>query len=117
MYVVKMSLLHAHFTRTPKLPRTDPILIFWALARRKKPKPVKNTENVQGANKKEEEGAAAMSYASLSDGNASNIYEHIPENFERAYDVPYEGFSHYEPSPVCGRDSAATVTINGVAVR
>lgn len=58
-----------------------------------------------------------MSYASLSDGNASNIYEHIPENFEGAYDVPYEGFSHYEPSPNCGRDGAATVTINGVAIR
>lgn len=84
---------------------------------RKKPKPVKNTENVQGANKKEEEGAAAMSYASLSDGNASNIYEHIPGSEESMYDSPYEGLSHYEPSPISGRSNAATVTINGVAVR
>lgn len=85
---------------------------------RRKAKPIKNTENIQAANKKEEEGAAAMSYASLSDGNASNIYEHIPGNEDSMYDSPYEGLSHYEPSPTYScANSAATVTINGVAVR
>lgn len=59
-----------------------------------------------------------MSYASLSDGNASNIYEHIPENQDSIYDSPYEGLSQYEPSPSLNRaNGCATVTINGVAVR
>jgi hypothetical protein len=60
-----------------------------------------------------------MSYASLSDSNAGNIYEHIEGNDESMYDCPYEGIgSHYEPSPIPScNSSSATVTINGVAVR
>lgn len=60
-----------------------------------KAKPVKNTENVQAAIHKEEEGTAAMSYASLSDGAGSNIYEHIPGCEENMYDTPYEGVGHH----------------------
>lgn len=94
------------------------VLVGLIYLRLRKAKPLKNTENVQAANTKEEEGAAAMSYASLSDGNASNIYEHIPENQDSIYDSPYEGLSQYEPSPSLNRaNGCATVTINGVAVR
>jgi len=78
--------------------------------------PVKNTENVEGAVRKEEQSAAVMSYATLSNGNHhNNIYDNI-RGHEEMYDSPYEQTSHYEPSPVSRRSSKATVTINGVAV-
>lgn len=88
---------------------------------------MKNTENIAGAVRKEEQGTAVMSYATLSDRNGygarPNMY--AGDSNEGVYDAPYEesprslssgGSSHYEPSPVGGRNGA-TVTINGVAVR
>lgn len=85
---------------------------------RRKETPVKNTENIEGAVRKEDQSAAVMSYASLNDGSGlhSNIYENIHES-EDMYDAPYEETSHYEPSPISRRSNGATVTINGVAVR
>lgn len=84
---------------------------------RRKETPVKDTENIQGAIRKEDQNAAVMSYANLTDGQGNNIYENIHEN-EEVYDSPYEeaGHSHYESSPVSKR-SNNTVTINGVSVR
>lgn len=82
--------------------------------RLRKETPVKNTENIQGALKKEDQNAAVMSYANLNDGTG-NIYENIHET-EDMYDTTYEETSHYEPSPVSPR-THNTVTINGVAVR
>lgn len=88
---------------------------------------MKNTENIAGAVRKEEQGTAVMSYATLSDrngyGTRPNMYS--GETAEGVYDAPYEesprslssgGSSHYEPSPV-GSRSAGAITINGVAVR
>lgn len=87
--------------------------------RLRKETPVKNTENIEGATRKEDQNAAVMSYATLNDGtgNHNNIYENIHET-EDMYDAPYEETSHYEPSPISRRmNGSATVTINGVAVR
>ncbi|KAF4519567.1 hypothetical protein B566_EDAN004774 [Ephemera danica] len=87
--------------------------------------PVKDSENVQGAERKEETRAAVMSYATLSDpynrAAASNIYENIAGE-TNTYDTPYESTvrrnsgdsGHYEPSPTPTRADNA-VTINGVA--
>ncbi|XP_054274093.1 sushi, von Willebrand factor type A, EGF and pentraxin domain-containing protein 1-like [Macrosteles quadrilineatus] len=86
--------------------------------RLRKERPVKNTENVEGAVRKEEQNAAVMSYATLSNNTTNhhnNIYDNIHDN-EEMYDSPYEQTSHYEPSPISRRSSKATVTINGVAV-
>ncbi|KAL1116999.1 hypothetical protein AAG570_004327, partial [Ranatra chinensis] len=87
--------------------------------RLRKETPVKNTENIEGAIRKEDQNAAVMSYANLTDGTTgNNIYENIHES-EEMYDAPYEETSHYEPSPVSKRSNhgGPTVTINGVAVR
>lgn len=68
--------------------------------------------------RKEEQSAAVMSYATLSNGSNNhhnNIYDNIHDP-EEMYDSPYEQTSHYEPSPVSRRSNKATVTINGVAV-
>lgn len=87
------------------------ILLAIIYARLRKATPVKNTENIEGAVRKEEQTAAVMSYASLSD-NGDNIYENVAEN---TYDHPYETATYYtEPSEGGG---TPTVTINGVAVR
>ncbi|XP_017772932.1 PREDICTED: sushi, von Willebrand factor type A, EGF and pentraxin domain-containing protein 1 [Nicrophorus vespilloides] len=86
--------------------------------------PVKNTENVEAAERKEDRNAAVMSYSTLSDRNGyggshlgPNIYENIHD--ENMYDAPYEETSRdsgtYEPEPV-GRNGNV-VTINGVSVR
>lgn len=86
-------------------------------ARLRKATPVKNTENVQAAVRKEEQTAAVMSYASLSDTSDSrgdNIYENVAEN---PYDNPYDTGSPYYTEPSGGSQAASTVTINGVAVR
>lgn len=96
---------------------------------RRKATPVKNTENIEGAVRKEEQGTAVMSYATLNDRNGGyqgahpNMYENVHEG---EYDAPYEdsghhrsvssGSSHYEPSPV-GVRNGNVVTINGVSVR
>lgn len=80
---------------------------------RKRPTPVKNTENVEGAVRKEEQNTAVMSYASLSDVQ-NHIYDSVPDY---TYDEPT---SYYEVSPVSkakSDHSGATVTINGVAIR
>lgn len=85
---------------------------------------MKNTENVEAAERKEDRNAAVMSYATLSDRNGypmhlagTNIYENIHD--ENMYDAPYEETSRdsgtYEPEPI-GRNGNV-VTINGVAVR
>lgn len=83
---------------------------------------MKNKENVEGAERKEERNAAVMSYATLSDRNGFggnlNVYENIHENM---YDAPYEEGGRrdsgtYEPEPI-GRTNGNVVTINGVAVR
>ncbi|KAK5642830.1 hypothetical protein RI129_008997 [Pyrocoelia pectoralis] len=87
--------------------------------------PVKNTENVEGAERKEDRNAAVMSYATLSDRNGymhspitPNLYENVHD--ENMYDAPYEETSRdsgtYEPEPI-GRANGNTVTINGVHVR
>lgn len=92
---------------------------------RRKETPVKNTENVEGAERKEDRNAAVMSYSTLSDRNGyshshltPNIYENIHD--ENMYDAPYEETSRdsgtYEPEPI-GRTNGNMVTINGVAVR
>lgn len=92
---------------------------------RRKATPVKNTENVEGAERKEDRNAAVMSYATLSDRNGyisshmpPNIYENIHD--ENMYDAPYEEARRdsgtYEPEP-SGREIKNFVTINGVAVR
>lgn len=90
----------------------------------RKATPVKNTENVEGAERKEDRNAAVMSYATLSDRNGyshthyPNIYENIHD--ENMYDAPYEetgrNSATYEPEPI-GRPNGNMVTINGVAVR
>lgn len=78
---------------------------------------MKNTENIEGALRKEDQNAAVMSYSNLTDGQGQNIYENIHEP-EEMYDAPYEETSHYEPSPISRRSNGgATVTINGVALR
>ncbi|XP_063986412.1 sushi, von Willebrand factor type A, EGF and pentraxin domain-containing protein 1 [Diachasmimorpha longicaudata] len=105
------------------------ILIILGLVylRLRKATPVKNTENVQAAERKEDQNAAVMSYASLNDGTTNRMYENVPE--DGLYDNPYSvsgsayGYSngrrtysrsgHYEaePGPRNG------ITINGVSVR
>lgn len=88
---------------------------------------MKNTENVEGAERKEDRNAAVMSYATLSDRNGyitsqmpPNIYENIHD--ENMYDAPYEegrrrrDSGTYEPEPV-GRVNGNGVTINGVSIR
>ncbi|XP_057653656.1 sushi, von Willebrand factor type A, EGF and pentraxin domain-containing protein 1 [Diorhabda carinulata] len=95
-------------------------IIYWKL---RKPVAVKNTENVEGAERKEDRNAAVMSYATLTDRNGysngnSNLYENIHD--ENVYDAPYEetgrrSSGEYEPEPV-GRTGNG-ITINGVAVR
>lgn len=97
-------------------------LIYFRL---RKATPVKNTENVEGAVRKEDQNAAVMSYATLNDGNSygmpnhTNIYENIHE--DNMYDAPYEETSHrhhhYEPTPISRGTMRPMVTINGVAVR
>lgn len=87
------------------------ILLGIIYARLRKATPVKNTENIEGAVRKEEQTAAVMSYASLSD-SGDNIYENVAEN---TYDSPYDTATYYtEPSE---GGPTPTVTINGVAVR
>nr|CAD7258063.1 unnamed protein product [Timema shepardi] len=92
--------------------------------RLRKATPVKNTENVQAAIRKEDQNAAVMSYANLNDSNGygmppnhPNIYENIHDN-DHTYDAPYEETRHhYEASPISRTASGPVVTINGVAVR
>ncbi|XP_074034332.1 CUB and Sushi multiple domains furrowed [Leptinotarsa decemlineata] len=91
----------------------------------RKPVAVKNTENVEGAERKEDRNAAVMSYSTLN-GNGytntpitPNVYENIHE--ENMYDAPYEetgrrSSGEYEPEPV-GRTNGNVITINGVTVR
>lgn len=54
---------------------------------RRKATPVKNTENVQAAERKEDQNAAVMSYATLNDGTTNTMYENVPE--DGLYDSPY----------------------------
>lgn len=89
---------------------------------RRKATPVKNTENVQAAVRKEEQTAAVTSYAAYNETNAygmpsanTNIYENIRDQ-DNMYDAPYEETEHYEPSPASNR-GRTNVTINGVSVR
>lgn len=90
----------------------------------RKATPVKNTENIEGAERKEDQNAAVMSYATLHDSNGRHIYDHVTDN---VYDSPYgetiaDNFAYgrrnddsaYEPEPI---GPNAVVTINGVAVR
>lgn len=90
---------------------------------RRKATPVKNTENVESAERKEDRNAAVMSYSTLSDRNGylhspitPNIYENIHD--DNMYDAPYEETGRdsgtYEPEPVRRQN---VITINGVAVR
>lgn len=48
---------------------------------------MKNTENVQAAERKEDQNAAVMSYATLNDGTPNTMYENVPE--DGLYDNPY----------------------------
>lgn len=93
--------------------------------RLRKATPVKNTENIEGAERKEDQNAAVMSYSTLHDANGRHIYDHVSDSM---YDSPYseritdnstygrrsDTESTYEPEP---RGPNAVVTINGVAVR
>lgn len=107
------------------------ILIILGLVylRLRKATPVKNTENVQAAERKEDQNAAVMSYATLNDGTPNSMYENVPE--DGLYDSPYSLNSstyrygtnmrrhygrsgHYEAEPVSNRNG---ITINGVSVR
>ncbi|KAG7211173.1 hypothetical protein KM043_010494 [Ampulex compressa] len=107
------------------------ILIILGLVylRLRKATPVKNTENVQAAERKEDQNAAVMSYATLNDGIPNTMYENVPE--DGLYDHPYSlsgsayGYGsnarrvyarsgHYEAEPVSNRNG---ITINGVSVR
>ncbi|XP_029047436.1 E-selectin isoform X3 [Osmia bicornis bicornis] len=107
------------------------ILIILGLVylRLRKATPVKNTENVQAAERKEDQNAAVMSYATLNDGTPNTMYENVPE--DGLYDNPYSmsgstyGYGsnmrrhygrtgHYEAEPVSNRNG---ITINGVSVR
>lgn len=97
----------------------------------RKATPVKNTENVESAERKEERNAAVMSYATLSDRTGygtrvpplPNMYEN-DDGDENMYDAPYDESGRdsgtYEPEPI-GRNGgvggANMVTINGVSVR
>lgn len=56
---------------------------------RRKATPVKNTENIQAAERKEDQNAAVMSYSSLNDGTSNRMYENVPE--DGLYDSPYSG--------------------------
>ncbi|XP_044588526.1 sushi, von Willebrand factor type A, EGF and pentraxin domain-containing protein 1 isoform X2 [Cotesia glomerata] len=96
--------------------------------RLRKATPVKNTENIQAAERKEDQNAAVMSYSSLNDGTSNRMYENVPE--DGLYDSPYSGsgstygysrqngrtynrsgYYEAEPPPRNG------ITINGVTVR
>ncbi|XP_008215827.1 sushi, von Willebrand factor type A, EGF and pentraxin domain-containing protein 1 [Nasonia vitripennis] len=105
------------------------IVIGLVYIRLRKATPVKNTENVQAAERKEDQNAAVMSYATLNDGLPNTMYENVPE--DGLYDHPYSmsgstyGYGtgqgrrnynrsgHYEAEPVVRNG----ITINGVAVR
>ncbi|KAJ2954182.1 hypothetical protein O0L34_g2416 [Tuta absoluta] len=106
------------------------MLLLLVYLRLRKATPVKNTENVEGAERKEENNAAVMSYATLHDTGrhlydrvGDNVYdspyaEHVADNAAYAHhtrrDADSPSPSPYEPEPT-GR--GAVVTINGVAVR
>lgn len=102
------------------------IILGVVYLRLRKPTPVKNTENIEGALRKEDQNAAVMSYASLNGGSSygmpshPNMYENVNDT-ENMYDAPYEVSEHlshhYEPSPVRRNISGPMVTINGVAVQ
>lgn len=62
--------------------------------RRRKATPVKNTENVQAAERKEDQNAAVMSYATLNDGTPNTMYENVLE--DGLYDNPYSLGSAYK---------------------
>lgn len=90
---------------------------------RRKPVPIKNTENVEGAERKEDRNAAVMSYSTLSDRSSytttlNNTYENIHD--ENLYDSPYEDAKRYnvgyEPEPM-GKSTEDGITINGVSIR
>ncbi|XP_067002634.2 P-selectin [Anabrus simplex] len=132
----KCEVVTAEETESPNLGMTIGIaagVVFFLLIilgliylRLRKATPVKNTENIQGALRKEDQNAAVMSYATLNGGggygmpNHPNIYENIHDG-ENMYDAPYEVTghrnNHYEPTPIGREISSPMVTINGVAVR
>ncbi|KAJ8682121.1 hypothetical protein QAD02_017913 [Eretmocerus hayati] len=103
------------------------IIVGLVYLRLRKETPVKNTENVQAAERKEDQNAAVMSYATLNDGTPNTMYENVPE--DGLYDNPYSmngstyGYGqgrrnynrsgHYEAEPPASNG----ITINGVAVR
>ncbi|XP_046979655.1 uncharacterized protein LOC124544949 [Schistocerca americana] len=101
------------------------IILGLIYLRLRKATPVKDTENIEGALRKENQNAAVMSYATLNGGSSygmpphNGVYENMHEH-ENLYDAPYEVTgrrSHYESTPI-GRDrTSPVVTINGVAVR
>lgn len=85
---------------------------------------MKNTENVEGAERKEDRNAAVMSYATLSDRNGyahthlpPNLYENIHDDvmYDSTYDESSRDSGTYEPEPIARNGNM--VTINGVAVR
>lgn len=118
------------------------VIIGLIFLHRNKARPVKNTENIQAAESKEDRNAAVMSYSTLeannripldtsppatfntfhggrANGNGTNrstenIYDQIPS--EQFYDAPYEMRTNeevYEPEPTTGN----VITINGISVR
>lgn len=89
---------------------------------------------MEGAERKEDQSAAVMSYSSLHDGTnglrGNHLYDHVQGNM---YNTPYgdhltdnntynrsqsgDSDTTYEPEPQSGHGPNAVVTINGVAVR
>uniref|UniRef100_A0A1A9VUL7 Sushi, von Willebrand factor type A, EGF and pentraxin domain-containing protein 1 n=1 Tax=Glossina austeni TaxID=7395 RepID=A0A1A9VUL7_GLOAU len=120
------------------------IMIGLVFIHRNKARPVKNTENVQAAETKDERSAAVMSYSTLeannrmhldngppvtfntfhgagrglSNGNRTigreNIYDQIPN--EQLYDAPYEMRTNDEVYEP-EPTTANMITINGISVR
>ncbi|XP_045463202.1 sushi, von Willebrand factor type A, EGF and pentraxin domain-containing protein 1 [Harmonia axyridis] len=94
------------------------ILLGLIYLKLKTPVPVKNTDNIQSAEMKDDRSASVVSYSTFSDRNGyrmpSSIYSNVDE--ENMYNSPYEetgGESEtYEPEPV-----GNAITINGVSVR
>lgn len=85
-------------------------------SRLKKPVPVKNTDNVASAERKDDRSASVVSYASLG-GNGYSLNAMMYGNTDdNIYNSPYEdtrgSLGGYEPEPI-----TSSITINNVAVR
>ncbi|XP_055388118.1 sushi, von Willebrand factor type A, EGF and pentraxin domain-containing protein 1 [Condylostylus longicornis] len=99
------------------------IIITALFIYRNKQLPVKNSENVQAAESKEDRSAAVVSYSAFelsnsAENNLKTSNDNVYNDAEQwQYDTPYEIKNNdevYEPEPYNGLNS---ITINGLAVR